>query len=90
MMIDDLIHAVNGLIEIANGELVALDEEPVEVKTEEHGQSLSYQFPDCLLIVYSMHVREQPVYLTAEKSGCNLPVLYHSSVTAYTWKHTIL
>ncbi|MBD5530100.1 MAG: DUF342 domain-containing protein [Lachnospiraceae bacterium] len=35
MMIDDLLHAVNGLIEIANGELVALDEEPVEVEVEE-------------------------------------------------------
>ena len=34
-MIDDLLHAVNGLIEIANGELVALDEEPVEVEVEE-------------------------------------------------------
>lgn len=29
-MIDDLLHAVNGLLEIANGDLVELDEETVE------------------------------------------------------------
>ena len=31
-MIDDLLHAVNGLLEMANGELVTLDEESAEVK----------------------------------------------------------
>lgn len=34
-MIDDLLQAANGLIEMANGELVDLGEEPVEVQVLE-------------------------------------------------------
>lgn len=33
-MIDDLLHAVNKLLEMANGDLVALDEEPVELQVK--------------------------------------------------------
>lgn len=37
-MIDDLLQAANGLIEMANGELVDLCEEPVEIQEEERGR----------------------------------------------------
>lgn len=46
MMIDDLLHAVNGLIEIANGELVALDEEPVEVEVEVKEQTPEFDLTE--------------------------------------------
>lgn len=78
MMIDDLIHAVNGLIEIANGELVALDEEPVEVKAEERTSDIDLAELEAMGL-YDAQLQEVELGLRQ-----NLPVQLYAQ-NCYNW-----
>ncbi len=78
MMIDDLLHAVNGLIEIANGELVALHEEPVEVEIKEQAPGINLEELEAMGF-YEAQLQEVELGIKQ-----NLPVQLYAQ-NCYNW-----